>query len=172
MMYRSTSETTSSLGSAVWASMKSIACWRVHPSAWSPESTTSRPARSAWLESIPRRRPTNGGEPGSDAEPHGAEPLAGQHPEAIEIARVELHLVGEPLGVERPTFLISRVAQVTPDGMDLLPLERDRALQVMAGNRFVKRGRLRERAALGFGLVRVDEEHGRPASVLGRRGDG
>ena len=35
--------------------MKSIACWRVQPSAWIPVSTTSRPARHASYDRMPKR---------------------------------------------------------------------------------------------------------------------
>ena len=107
--------------------------------------------------------------PGVDDEPRRAQRLARQHAEPIEVGRVQLHLVGEPLGVERPAFRVAAVAEVAADRMNLLPLERDRALQMMAGNRLVKRRRLGFDAALLLGLIRVDEEHRRPAAVLGRR---
>src|SRR5262245_346965 len=52
--------------------------------------------------------------------------------------------------------------------MNLLALERNRALEMMTGDRFVKRGRLVLDAALLFRLIRADEEDTRTAAVLGR----
>src|SRR5947209_17090052 len=53
--------------------------------------------------------------------------------------------------------------------MDLFSFERNRALQVMSGNRFMKRRRLRFRAALLLRFVRADEKHRGTAAIFGRR---
>ena len=90
-------------------------------------------------------------------------------PKPIEVRREQLHLVGEPLGIQRPAFGVAAVEDVAADRVDLLPLQRDRDLQVVAGDRFVKGGRLVFDPALLLRLVRADEEHRGPAAVLGRR---
>ncbi len=141
-MYRSTSDTTSSFG------LRRVGEHEV-------DGLLARPAQRM--------------QAGVHDQPRGTKRLAREHAEAIDIAGIELQLVGETLGVKRPAFGVAGVSEVPAERMNLLPLERDRQLQVMAGNGFVKRRGLGGRAALRLRPIGVDEEHRGAAAVLGRR---
>ena len=62
--------------------------------------------------------------------------------EPVGVARVESHLVREPLRVERPPFHVRRDPEVLAELRYSGQLLSDRDLEVMSGNRFVERQRL------------------------------
>ena len=101
-------------------------------------------------------------------EPAGAPGIEREHPETVDVARVETHLVGEMLGVERPALDVGGHSLVLPELGNAGQLLGDRDLEMMAGNRFVKRQRLGLVARPRLGHVGIDHVGARPLPV--RRG--
>src|SRR4029079_172140 len=84
-------------------------------------------------------------------------------------ARVEAHLVGEPLRVQAPALAVSGDERPLPELRNGFELGRDRELQVMAGDSLVERGRLDVVATPAGRIGRVHEEDAAAAAVLGWR---
>ena len=59
--------------------------------------------------------PSKGVETGIDDQPRSPQRLGRQHAEAIEVRRVQLHLVSQPLAVESPPFGVAAIADVAAD---------------------------------------------------------
>src|SRR4029077_6816683 len=89
-----------------------------------------------------RAGPAHRVDAGVDAEPRGAPRVVAELAEAIEIARVQAHLVGKALGVQRPTFDERGRALELAKRWQRAELLRDRDLQVMARDRLVPGQRL------------------------------
>jgi hypothetical protein len=115
-------------------------------------------------------RPAQCVQPGVDDQPAGTPGVAGQHSEAVEVGFVEAHLVGEALGVQRPSLDERGVAPRQPaEGREVGALGGDGELEVMPGDGLV----VRDRGRLGpppLGrLVEVHEVLAGPAAVGSRR---
>src|SRR5690606_38855252 len=96
-------------------------------------------------------------EPGVDHQPAGPPGVAGQHAEAVEVGLVQAHLVGQPLGVERPALDEGGVApRQPPEGGQVGALGGDGELQVVPGDRLVEGDRRRLGPPPGRGVVEVD----------------
>ena len=94
----------------------------------------------------PLPRPAERVQPRIDDQPDRAPVLRRQHPQPIELARVQLHLVRQLLGIECPAVGVAGVGEVAAQRVDILPLDRQRHLQVVARQRLVERRRLVIRA--------------------------
>ena len=76
-------------------------------------------------------------------EQRGRQRDVGEHAEARGIGRIQPHLVGELLGVLRPSLSHAGGPEVASDRRErVAALERNCALQMVAGNGFVERQRL------------------------------
>src|ERR1700677_1786139 len=80
-----------------------------------------------------------------------------------------MELIGQAFGVERPAFAVAAVPEIAADRGNAFIFERDRALEVVAGNCFVEGGGFVFDAAVLFGLIGVDEENAGAAAVFGGR---
>ena len=114
--------------------------------------------------------PPEGVQAGVHHQPAGSPRVAGQHPEPVEVAVVQAHLVRQPLGVQRPALDEGRVAprQAAERGQ-VGALGGDGELQVVARDGLVER----DRRGLGppppGGVVQVDVVLARAAAVGRRR---
>src|SRR3989454_4947383 len=95
----------------------------------------------------------------------------GDGAEPRRVRRVQPHLVGELLGVLGPPFAEPGRPEVARDrGERGAALQRDRPLEVVAGDRLVKRERLEIGARLVRRIVGAEEIDAGASAVLGRPG--
>ena len=105
---------------------------------------------------------------GVDHQAAGAPRVEREHADPVEVAAVETHLVGEPLGIETPALNVGSHLGVSQERRQLVQLLADRYLQVMPRHRLVVGERLRLVARPRLGSVRVHVIAPRPGAVLGR----
>ena len=104
-----------------------------------------------------------------DDEAAGPHRVGRQHAHPVERARVEAHLVGQPLRVETPALAIGGDEGAPAELRDRFELAGDRQLEMMARNALVVGGRFDVVAAPTGRIGRVHEEDPAAAAVLGRR---
>ena len=115
-------------------------------------------------------RPSERVDPRVHDEQRGGQGEIGERPEARRVRGIDPHLVGELLGVFAPTLAEPWRPEVAGDRRDSgAPLERDRPLQVVSGDRLVEGERLDVRPGLVLRVVRAEVEDPGPAVVLRRR---
>ena len=106
---------------------------------------------------------------GVDDEPRRPPGVERQHPEPVEVAGVEAHLVGQPLGVQAPALEVGRRPEVAAEVRQPAELLAERDLEVVAGHRLVVRERLGLVARPVLRVGRVDDVLAGPRAVLGGR---